>query len=545
MILSLASVLFKSYIRAGSRGRSQLGFLSQPRVMFLVDLIAFLAPFIGLFYGLQILPENILILVGSLAVQAIISLPVLLTSAVIAAGILFELGQSAGLSSSEAVNWLPITTREYVASSSLSILTVYSPFLALSAGLTLSLSLQFGLIVVCIYSILLSVVAMILGAFMVEMLKAVMNKVSSSVYGRSGTFGIISRLIILIVLFVLIQLAFNPYILYSFLGVVVSGVDLVWFIPMIWPSVALIDQLRSQFHLAAIFSLLFFGFTAFTFELASRLRLRYWAPIPVSIAMGRNAGYSPSAYRSSFPVLSPLEAAIALKEFRALVRRRDMARFIAIPVVLVISFFLPVMLSGDSYSGRSPGLFLAAYVPFLLPLMLSTIVVGQEGKAIANILMLPIRAKDFIIGKLLPAWIISTLATFVSVGVFEIIAPTGVIQMAATIIAGLLTIASNGFLGLGIGVRHPDFTQGSRSRYVTMNGFLLGLLIGALMTIAIFAPIAVTLVSSGGILGQAPFSPIGLSVTLPLTIVIGSALSYLSYKYCKNGVEGFLTNFEA
>lgn len=521
--------------------------MSQPRIMLLVDLIALVAPLAGLFFLLRWVPVDVLNLLEPMALQTFIGLPILLTSAIIVVGIMFELGQSAGLASSEAVNWLPITPREYVAASSMSMIAVYSPLLAAVMGFTLPLALRFGLEGVWLYSMFLSVVALALGAFIVEILKAAMNRVSSSVYRRSGSLGIISRLVLLVLVFVAIQLAFNPYILYSFLGVVVSGVDVVWFIPMLWPSVAMIDLMRSQMASAILFSFMSLGFTVMIFELAARLRLRYWSPTPVTVTMSSSTAYQPAASSLSLLGFSPVESAIALKEFRALMRRKDMARFIAIPVVFVISFFLPLLLTpGDSsFSGSSPGLFLAAYIPCIVSLMFSTIVVGQEGKAMVNLLVLPIKAQEFIKGKLMPAWVFSVVATLACVGIFEVIAPMGTANLLATVVAGLFTIATNAFIGLSIGSRHPDFTVGSRSRYVTMGGFLLGLLAGAGATLAIFAPIALTLITGGGIRGQSPLPAIGLAITIPITMIVGSALTLISYRYCKKGVEGFLTNFEA
>jgi len=68
-----------------------------------------------------------------------ISLPVLMTSSVIVSGLMFELGEGSAIASSEAVNWWPVSPREYVAASALSTSFLYSAFLALAAGTTLPL----------------------------------------------------------------------------------------------------------------------------------------------------------------------------------------------------------------------------------------------------------------------------------------------------------------------------------------------------------------------------------------------------------------------
>jgi hypothetical protein len=59
------------------------------------------------------------------------------------AGILFELGQSSGLASSEAVNWLPVSPSEYVLASSISVDIAYSPFLFFGLGAIIPFILSF------------------------------------------------------------------------------------------------------------------------------------------------------------------------------------------------------------------------------------------------------------------------------------------------------------------------------------------------------------------------------------------------------------------
>jgi hypothetical protein len=59
----------------------------------------------------------------------LISLPLLMTSAVIVSGLMFESDKDP-ISSSEAVNWWPVS-QEYVAASALSTSSLYSAFLAL------------------------------------------------------------------------------------------------------------------------------------------------------------------------------------------------------------------------------------------------------------------------------------------------------------------------------------------------------------------------------------------------------------------------------
>lgn len=542
-ISALSSILFKSYFRAGRPGR--LGRFMQPKIMILIDTIVFAAPFALLQFLLPLFPEDLLTLVKPLAWQTLVGLPLLLTSGIIVAGILFELGQGSGVSSSEAVNWLPISPREYVTASTLSVVAAYSFLFAFGVGIALPLAIQFNLLSIWPVTVIFSLLALVLGALIVEILRAAVNRVSSTVYRRSGKFAIISRLVLVVILFVVIQMAFSPYILFYVLGILVGGVEIAWFVPMVWPSVAITNLIQLNLPAVAAFSALSFIFVFTIFFAASSLRQRYWSPSPVSIVIESStkyAAHTPSVVGLGF---TPLEAAIALKEFRALLRRRDLARFIAIPILFVISLTAPTMFSPSDYTGRSPGFFLMAMIPYMTALMLSTITVGQEGKAVVNLRMLPIKASSLIKGKLLPTWIISIAATLAVTIIFQTIDPMPFPTVAAAIIAGMLVVEIESFIGLGVGVRYPDFTIGTRSRYITFTGFLIGFIIGGICALATFVPIMLSIISTGGIRGPAPISTFDLTIALPATILIGTTLAYLAYRYCKRGVEKFLTNLEA
>jgi len=193
-------------------------------------------------------------------------------------------------------------------------------------------------------------------------------------------------------------------------------------------------------------------------------------------------------------------------------------------------------------SGRGPGFFLAAFMPLFVPLMFSTISIGQEGNSIMNLLSLPIKPTDLIKGKLAPAWLISSLATFGTIAAMEIIAPIGLSNVLATMAVASMAIVVNSFIGLGVGSRWPDYTIGSRSRYVTMKGFIMGFILSSLATLTVFAPVGLHIVTSGGVRGQFPFSGIDLLPMLTTSIVLGSALIILSYTFCKKGVESLLSN---
>jgi hypothetical protein len=540
LVLTLAAALFKSYLRSGRR--ASISFFSRPRLMLFVDVILFAIPALALPSLVGALPPDIVELAKPLVVQAMISLPILMTLAIIITGLMFELGQGSAISSSEAVNWLPVTPREYVAASALSTSTLYSFFLALAAGITLPLTAGFGLFYLWPLTIMLSIVSLFLGAFIVEFLRAVMNRVSSTVYKKKGRLALAIRLIAVVILLSIVQIAFQPYFLYWALGEIVGGIELAWVIPFVWPSLAIVSLASYEWFQTAIFVLTSALFTAALYETASRLRRRYWSPVPVAITLDGSSEYIPRGPTRTGWGFNPIATTLAMKEFRALVRRKDLARFIAIPVAISISFLAPTLATSNDMSGGGPGFLLAAFIPFIVPLMFSSISIGQEGNSIMNLLSLPIKPSDLIKGKLAPCWLISTLATFGIMTAMEIIAPIGLNEALAAIAISVVAILINSFIGLGIGARWPDYTIGGRSRYVTMKGFLIGMILCGLATLAVFVPLGLYIVSSGGIRGLAPPFSLGLLPMLAISIVIGTVLIVLSYAFCKKGVENLLSN---
>lgn len=541
-MVSLASVLFKSYFRASRFGRRSR--LSSPIVLVSLDIVLFAAPFVLLSYLLPLVPSELVSLVQTLAVESLIVLPVILTSGVILAGILFELGQASGLASSEAVNWLPVSPGEYVVASSVSVVFTYSPLLFIGLGVTIPLALSVGMLSVVPFFVLVSAVAFVWGAVIIEALRSVMNRISTSLYKKSGRLGVILRLALVVVLLVAVQIAFNPYILYSALSGIVQGVNLAWFVPVIWPSVAVVSFLTLDVARATIFALLSLLFTLLIFEAATRLRARYWSPVPVTITVSTSTVYIPRG--KSFLWLDPVAFALASKELRSLARRKEMARFLAIPVLLVVSSLLPVLTSGadprTALSGVS--LVLLAETSLILPMMLSSISIGQEGSSIANIYMLPISADELVNGKLFLPWIISGVGILAVALLMQFIAPVASGMFLATLVAAAFNVIIQGYVGLGTGSRHPSFNVGPRARYLTFTGFILAFVVGGLATVATLTPLI--LYRATGFLTMLSGGPAGSVVlTVILTAAVGTFLLVLTRYYCMQGVKKLLSSLEA
>ncbi len=541
LLLALSAAFFKSYFRSSSQ-KASISFFSRPRVMLVIDVIAFVIPALLLQYSLSFLPPDFTAILVPIFVQGMISIPVLITAAVIVSGLMFELGQGSAIFSSEAVNWWPVTPREYVSASALSTSSLYSAFLALSAGITLPLAVKYDLFYVWPVMMSLSVLGLFLGAFIVELLKSVMNRVSAVAYKRSGRLTMAIRLVALVFLLSIIQLAFQPYVLYWFFDKVVAGIELVWVVPFVWSSSAMISLFRYDVFATVLFASTSLVFTVALFEVASIFRRKYWSPVPILISFDESSEYIPKGSVSKGFGFGAFASLLALKEFRALTRRKDLARFIAIPVVIAVSILAPVVASPGDMSGRGPGFFLAAMMPFIVPLMFATMSIGQEGISIANLLSLPVNSNDLIKGKLAPAWLISAATTLAVIALMELFAPLGLDNTLAIIAVSSMAIFINSFIGLGVGSRWPDYTVGARSRYVSLTGFLVGFVLSGIATVTLYFPVGLYIVTSGGVRGEVPFLGLDLPSMTAISLIVGLALLVLSYMYCKSGVEKLLSN---
>lgn len=541
-VLSLATVLFKSYFRASRSGRRSL--FSNPKIIVFLDIVSFAVPFVLLSFLLPLVPPEYTSFVQVLAIQSLIVLPTILISSVTLSGILFELGQASGLASSEAVNWLPVSPREYVLASSLSVGFTYSILLFFCLGAIIPLALSIGMVTIIPFFILISALAYIWGAVIVEVLRSVMNRISTTFYKKSGRLGIILRIVLVVVLLVAVQTAFNPYILYSALSSIVEGLSFAWFVPLVWPSVAVASLLALDATRATIFALLSLLFTFLIFEAAARLRARYWSPVPVTITVSASTVYVPQ--RKSFLWLDPVSFAIASKELKSLSRRREMTRFLAIPVMLVISSMLPLLTTGIGTSSTMSGVstLLLAETSLILPIMLSSISIGQEGKSIANVYMLPISAEKLINGKLFYALTISGAGLLAIALLMQFLVPVPLGEFLVILVAVTFNIILQGYVGLGAGSRYPSFTAGPRARYITFTGFIVAFAVGGLATLAILMPLI--LYQSTGFLTALGAGPIGsFLLTIILTATVGILLLVLMRHYCLQGVKKLLSSMEA
>jgi hypothetical protein len=514
-------VLTKSQIRAMQRTFLARLF-GDPRIILPVD--------VALLFGLAAAGYSIISRFGSalrdvltpILPKALAGIPSAIMFMAILFGVLYEISQPIQSLNTDLVNWLPITPMEYVAGSTISESYIYSLVLCLILGAALGPAFAFGMGWTWLAAAGLSIVALFVGAFVVEILDATTNRISSSFYKKSGRSGIVFRLITTVILLVFIQLLFSGYIIGYLLQSIVQAALFAWFVPLVWPSLAVLSASEGNVASFLFFSALSTIFAAALFVFAAKFRARFWVPIPVSIKL-TTSKYHPREFH--LPWISAAESALVQKDLRSLTRRREMARFLAIPFVFAISMGIALLPLG-SISQPPLSLLLILY---LLPVItfvgaLSMTSIGQEGYAVWNIYAAPIKPSQILRAKLLFA---STLGLALGVAlltVFAFLVNAVAIYYGVLLMIGVLVVLEVSAVGVYFAARFPDFREMVRSRYVGFWGSVLGLSTA-------FAVAGLTVLPAGVSIGlYASITPPFAAASILVGIIIFLSASRLAHR---------------
>jgi hypothetical protein len=574
MVLSFASILFKSYIRANRGGDSinRAGSLRllRPRVMFIVNFIvfagalAFSEVYLMGSSGSSSSRDSITVLLLQFGTQIFVTFPVALLSSTAVAGVLFELGQDSARSINEAANWLPISSTEHVISSALSIMLLCSPLFSGGMAITLAFAWKYSLFSeLWLWMIPSAILAFFSGSVLVELIKITVNRAASNLYRKNGMLGMTARLAVLVSLFALIQLMFNSYTLSILLRIVTNGISVMWFVPYLWPAVSVVYLTKHDYISSTSFTILSAGFAAAQFKVALLLRNRGWAssgPIAMRLSsssslsssspLSRGIYHHPKVTNALQKIgINPTVTVIALKEFRSLARRREMARFVAVPIVLMVYLSIAVAAptSTTATRGVSSAMSITLLIPFMISYLLSVVSVGQEGKAFVNLCTVPVSARDIVIGKLLPVWVISSVVTACAIALFGFVTSAGSTYLFFLSLSSAFVILDSSLVAGSIGSRFAIFSDGGRSRFVSFRGFFYGLMLTGSYSIAISLPLVAVLTATNHVGNNSnnlqSFTFLFLLENILIIFAIGSITTYAAFRYCKSCVKNLTSNF--
>ena len=536
-ISKIATVLVKSQLRSGRAGRAGASILSRPSIVLLADLAVFVVAAALVNRAAAAIGQSSLFPLASLTRQALVFLPAIITPAIFVASILFELNVSSKFASSDTLNWLPVSQAEYVTASTLSVCFMYSLTIAIALGATLPLAVNFGLFGVWVVAAVLSLFALFTGGLLVEMLRATLNRVSSSMLGKSRRGALALRLVVSILVIALFQLFFNPLVLLSTLTAFTSSANAAAFIPFVWPSEVLSYAIAGSYLPAGAFFVLTVCFTIFLLFLAIKVRGRFWSPYPVTVTVS-NAEYAPRIGTLARFGFSSVESALIRKDLKGLTRRREMVPYLAIPFVMVFIFLIPQYTAGSQISKAPAGAiaFPLFFVAGVFALVFSSVSIGQEGKAILNVYSLPVSPKAFLKAKATLAAAFSLLVALFMIVFSNFLVRLDTPNLLAMILLAPALALEETFVGLGFGMRYPDFADRPRPRFVRPLGMLIALPLGLLLMVITLSPILVGLIAAGLLLSLGSSFEILVSAAFVFTVVI----TVLFYRWALSGARGLL-----
>src|SRR2546428_435887 len=216
----------------------------------------------------------------------------------------------------------------------------------------------------------------------------------------------------------------------------------------------------------ALFLLL--SYTALSF------RAKYWAVTPAAIHFA-GAGSVSGPSRLGYLGLSSPSIAMLKREIRSATRRKEVIRLMAIPIIMPIMISFPAIFSPAPSSTSGPAqidpIFLV--IPFLFGIGLGSLFlgmtsIGQEGRRLWNISTLPVSASMLVKSKLLFTSLVSSIGLGLGAIVSALLLHASILVILGFLGLGLVVILAEASLGIAIGPRFPDFSDGPRPRFVTV-----------------------------------------------------------------------------
>ncbi len=492
------------------------------------------------------------------AVNLFLSLP---TLALLYGLVLTQMGQIQRIGvkvSVQPLYWFPITWEEHTLASILANLLgaplIITTFIG-SAVLVASPLLGMGPL--AIFTILALLVSIFLASATTEILKTLQVRISGAVTKVAGRAAIWIRLLGSIVFFLVIYMIYfslyynvNPM---TLLEAVAGGQRLVWFIPYVWPGIALTYFVGGRGLESIFFSLASMALVFVLFFAAVRLNSRFGLYEAPAIRVSRGV-YAPRAGLLGRLGFSSLESAMMRKDFRALTRRRELMYIFIFPIIFTIMPLLSFMRGGGDALSSVLQSFLFAYLTLLpgalMVMMLGSWMIGLEGESVWYVYSSPITARSLLKAKYSFAVLFSLAVMAVCSVVGGLLAAPLMTMAVICLVEAFFLILALGLVSLSFGIKGADFRQLPRPRMIRPKWSIINGIVCILLALAIVSPIIPYAVK---LLLEAVQAPTVISLPLPEAYVyaalpisgaIASVVAYVFYGIALKNAEKFLIEAE-
>ena len=543
VLLKFAKILMLSRLRNTRSSFLSHGITNRPILIALIGSIMFAA---GVGFGTATVsflerarasPSDI----GQIVETIFGGIPIFLIGFFFTMGLLWELNASSESESSDSINWLPISPSEYVFASTLSTTYTYSPLVLVTVGYSLPIGILTGHTTAFAVLVVASVIAALIGSVTVEILRSLLARASTAFNMVGGRLMIFLRILGIVMILLFTQTLFSGFLIIRIINSVSSANAATILVPLLWPTLSITSILRSNLLSSAYFLLLSFGFLAFLASSALALRSKFWVSTPPSLHFS-NSGTISGVSRLRKIGVSVTSLALVKREIRSATRRKEMVRLMAIPIILPVMISFPALFSPAPTTSVASGLisplFLAAPLLFgvgLGTLFLGMTSIGQEGRRLWNLSSLPIEARSVVTSKILFTSLISTIGLVLGLGLTVLFFQVSVIDALTFIGVGITLVLAEASLGVAIGSRYPDFSDGPRPRFVTIIGSIIGAFLGVVVMLLMSLPLLFLLLARVFLL--LPFS---LLLSFLLGGMLGLIFARISYSVSIRLVDGIL-----
>ena len=468
-------------------------------------------------------------------------IPIFLIGFFFTMGLLWELNASSESESTDSINWLPLSPSEYVFASTLSTTYTYSPLVLVTVGYSLPIGILTGNTSAFLVLVIASVVAAFIGAVTVEILRSLLARASSAFNMVGGRLMILLRILGVVLILLFTQTLFSGFLIIRIINSVSSANAATILVPLLWPTLSITSILRSNLLSSAYFLLLSFGFLVLLSSSALGLRSKFWVSTPSPLHFS-NTGTISGVSRLRKIGVSMISLALVRREIRSATRRKEVVRLMAIPIILPVMISFPALFSpaptASVASGLVSPLFLAVPLLFgvgLGALFLGMTSIGQEGKRLWNLSSLPVEAEAVVTSKILFTSLVSTIGLVLGLGLTVLFFQVSILDALTFIAVGITLVLAEASLGVAIGSRYPDFSDGPRPRFVTIIGSIIGAFLGVILMLLMSLPLLFLLLARVFLL--LPFS---LQLSFLLGGMLGLIFARISYSVSIRSVDGIL-----
>ncbi len=543
VLLKFAKILMLSRLRNTKRSFLSNSITNRPILIALIGMIMFAA---GVGFGTATISFLNTAGASSTDIGQIVEtifggIPIFLIGFFFTMGLLWELNASSESESADSINWLPISPSEYVFASTLSTTYTYSPLVLVTVGYALPVGIMTGNMSAFLILVVASIIAAFTGSVTVEILRSILARASTAFNKVGGRLMISLRILGIILILLFTQTLFSGFLIIRIIDNVSSANAATILIPLLWPTLSITSVLRSNILSSVYFLMLSLGFLAILSSSALALRSKFWVSTPPSFHFSNTVTISGVSRLRKIGV-SVTSLALVRREIRSATRRKEVVRLMAIPIILpvMISFpalFSPAPTTSAQSSVISP-LFLA--VPLLFGVGLGTLFlgmtsIGQEGKRLWNLSSLPIEAGSIVTSKIVFTSLIATIGLVLGLGLTVLFFQVSIIDALTFIAVGITLVLAEASLGVAIGSRYPDFSDGPRPRFVTIIGSIIGAFLGVVMMLLMSLPLLFLLLARVFLL--LPFS---LQLAFFLGGMLGLIFARISYSLSIRSVDRIL-----